>query len=48
MKKELYLRILDQFPNPIWRAGLDTKCDYFNTAWLDFTGCKIKQEMGNG
>lgn len=48
MSKELYLRILDQFPNPIWRSGLDTKCDYFNQAWLDFTGRKIEQEMGDG
>lgn len=48
MQKELYLRILDQFPNPIWRAGLDAKCDYFNKAWLNFTGRKIEQEMGDG
>ncbi|MEI8232505.1 MAG: PAS domain-containing protein [bacterium] len=46
--EDLYLRIIDQFPNPIWRAGLDTKCDYFNKAWLEFTGRKIEQEMGNG
>ncbi len=48
MQKELYLRILDQFPNPIWRSGLDAKCDYFNKAWLDFTGRKMEQEMGDG
>jgi PAS domain S-box-containing protein len=48
MEKELYIRILDQFPNPIWRAGLDAKCDYFNKAWLNFTGRKIEQEMGDG
>lgn len=45
---ELYLRIIDQMPNPIWRAGLDTKCDYFNKSWLEFTGRTIDQEMGNG
>ncbi|MEI7452517.1 MAG: PAS domain-containing protein [Candidatus Falkowbacteria bacterium] len=48
MQKELYLRILDQFPNPIWRAALDTKCDYFNKAWLSFTGRTIEQESGDG
>ncbi len=47
-KKELYLRILDQFPNPIWRSGLDAKCNYFNKAWLEFTGRTIEQEMGDG
>ncbi|MCX6756965.1 MAG: PAS domain-containing protein [Candidatus Nomurabacteria bacterium] len=47
-KEELYLRILDQFPNPIWRAGLDGKCDFFNKNWLKFTGRTMEQEMGNG
>jgi len=47
-KEELYLRIINQMPNPIWRAGLDTKCDFFNKSWLDFTGRTIEQEMGNG
>lgn len=45
---ELYLRILDQFPNPVWRSGLDAKCDYFNKSWLEFTGRTIDQEMGDG
>jgi len=45
---QLYLRILDQFPNPVWRSGLDGKCDFFNKAWLDFTGRTLEQEMGEG
>ncbi|MDA3802557.1 MAG: PAS domain S-box protein [Patescibacteria group bacterium] len=47
-KEELYLRIIDQMPNPIWRAGLDAKCDFFNKSWLNFTGRTMEQEMGNG
>jgi len=47
-QKEQYLQILDQFPNPIWRSGLDAKCNYFNKSWLEYTGRTIDQEMGDG
>lgn len=46
--RDEYLALLDGFPNPIWRAGLDAKCDYFNQAWLDFTGHSLTEELGNG
>ena len=46
--KELYLRILQDFPALIWRANTEKLCDYFNTTWLDFTGRTIEQEYGNG
>lgn len=32
----------------IWTAGLDKKCNYFNSVWLSFTGRSLAQEMGNG
>jgi diguanylate cyclase (GGDEF)-like protein/PAS domain S-box-containing protein len=32
----------------VWTAGLDKKCNYFNTVWLDFTGRSLAQELGDG
>ncbi len=48
LDSELYLRILNQMPNPIWRSGKDGKCDFFNKAWLAFTGRSMAQELGDG
>ncbi|MBP7072021.1 MAG: PAS domain S-box protein [Clostridia bacterium] len=45
---EKYLKMLDQFPNPIWRSGIDGKCNFFNRSWLKFTGRSIDREMGDG
>ncbi|NMB79403.1 MAG: PAS domain S-box protein, partial [Methanomicrobiales archaeon] len=46
--RDFYLKILDDFPNPIWRADVRAKCDYFNKDWLDFTGRRLEQELGDG
>jgi PAS domain S-box-containing protein len=46
---ETYYRTLsDSGQALIWTAGTDKKCDYFNQPWLDFTGRKIEQELGDG
>jgi PAS domain S-box-containing protein len=46
--RDFYLKVLDDFPNPIWRADVTAKCDYFNRNWLDFTGRTLDQELGDG
>jgi PAS domain S-box-containing protein len=46
--RDFYLKVLDDFPNPIWRADIHAKCDYFNKDWLVFTGRSIEQELGDG
>lgn len=43
-----YKIIVESAPNMIWRAGKDTLCDFFNAAWLRFTGKTMEQEIGDG
>jgi PAS domain S-box-containing protein len=46
--RDYYLSLLHGAPALVWRAGLDTKCDWFNQTWLDFTGRSLEQERGDG
>ena len=46
--RDLYLKLLHDFPQPVWRSGVDGKLDFFNRAWLDFTGRSLQQEQGEG
>ena len=36
--RDFPVTLFELFPTLIWRAGTDTKCNYFNQTWLDFTG----------
>jgi len=40
--------IANTAPVLIWMAGPDKSCNYFNEAWLIFTGRRLEQELGNG
>jgi diguanylate cyclase (GGDEF)-like protein/PAS domain S-box-containing protein len=46
--RDFYRTLLDELPNPIRLADTDGKCDYFNRSWLDFTGRRPDQEVGDG
>jgi PAS domain S-box-containing protein len=40
--------IADAAPVMIWMSGIDKLCTWVNKPWLDFTGRRIEQELGNG
>jgi PAS domain S-box-containing protein len=46
--EERFRTMADTAPVMIWLAGTDKLCNYFNKGWLDFTGCSVEQEIGNG
>src|SRR5437899_1963825 len=40
--------VADAAPVLIWMSGPDKLCTFFNKGWLNFTGRKLEQELGNG
>ncbi|KAF3890532.1 MULTISPECIES: response regulator [Nostocales] len=46
--EERFRTMADTAPVMIWMSGKDALLNFFNQAWLDFTGRTIEQELGNG
>lgn len=46
--RDAYLRVLDESPALIWRSDETSSCDWFNKAWLEFTGRNLNNEIGDG
>ncbi len=42
------LQILDSLPALVWTSGKDARCNFFNKAWLEFTGRDLDKELGDG
>lgn len=41
-------QIANTSPALLWMSGPDKLCTWFNNPWLEFTGRKIEQELGDG
>ncbi len=39
--------LYDSFPAMIWRSGIQRRCDYFNKAWVQFTGHTLENDKGD-
>ena len=46
--EERFRHVADTAPVMIWMAGADKLCTYFNSPWLQFTGRRFEEELGNG
>jgi len=46
--EERFRVMADCSPVMIWVSGPDTRCNFFNKPWLEFTGRTLEQEIGHG
>ncbi len=43
-----FRKIANEAPVFIWMSGTDKRCNFLNSAWLHFTGRKLKEQIGDG
>jgi PAS domain S-box-containing protein len=46
--EQKFMLIVSKAPTMIWMAAADKRCIYLNNQWLEFTGRRLEQELGNG
>ena len=46
--EERFRTMADYSPVMLWMAGTDALCNFFNKGWLDFSGRRLEDELGNG
>ena len=46
--ERLVREMADTAPALLWMSDADGNCTFFNQTWLDFTGRKMRQELGKG
>ena len=46
--RDFYRSLMNELPKPIRLTDTDGSCDYFNRAWLAYTGQRPDQEIGDG
>jgi len=46
--QKIVIDLFDDFPALIRRFESDAKCDDFNNTWLNFTGRRLEDELGDG
>jgi len=46
--EERFRLMADTAPTLIWMSATNKLCTFFNRGWLNFTGCSMEQELGDG
>jgi PAS domain S-box-containing protein len=46
--EERFRLMADSAPVMVWMSGSNARCTYFNRPWLDFTGRRLEEEVGDG
>ncbi|WP_438447991.1 PAS domain S-box protein [Gorillibacterium sp. sgz5001074] len=46
--RDMFIQMMDHFPTPVWRSGLNQTYDYVNAGWVRFTGMSRSKALGFG